>query len=67
MKRETRQSDFLLYHIADEGGRKDYGAASGERFYVVLMSENRNEKYDYYFNQIKDKAERAYFSTCPTV
>lgn len=39
----------------------------GERFYVVLMSENRNEKYDYYFNQIKDKAERAYFSTCPTV
>lgn len=26
---ETRQSDFLLYHIADEGGRKDYGAASG--------------------------------------
>lgn len=25
----TGQSDFLLYHIADEGGRKDYGAASG--------------------------------------
>lgn len=23
------QSDFLLYHIADEGGGKDYGAASG--------------------------------------
>ncbi|ENT1514408.1 CMP-N-acetylneuraminate-beta-galactosamide-alpha-2, 3-sialyltransferase, partial [Neisseria gonorrhoeae] len=37
----------------------------GERFYVVLMSENRNEKYDYYFNQIKDKAERAYFFYLP--
>ncbi|MCI4053749.1 N-acetyllactosaminide alpha-2,3-sialyltransferase, partial [Klebsiella pneumoniae] len=37
----------------------------GERFYVVLMSENRNEKYDYYFNQIKDKAERAYFFHLP--
>ena len=36
-----------------------------EKFYVILMSNDKNEKYEYYFNEIKKKAERVYFFYYP--
>ena len=36
-----------------------------EKFYTILISNSKNEKYEYYFNQIKKKSGRAYFFYYP--
>lgn len=62
MNREKDAVNLILCHTTLQMliAEKIIDKHPDERFYIVLISNIKNGKYDYYFNRLRKKAERGY-------